>query len=86
MYTGCPKKKYTDLVDPSNANLARINPKLFLKHSSIVDLNIDTLFVDNDVLRVDILIFKGLICLDLQTRALAFWPKQILEAQRISQQ
>ena len=30
-----------------------------------------------------ILIFKGQICLHLQTRALTIWPKQILEADRI---
>ena len=85
-YTGCPKKKYTDLVNPNDQNLAWINPKSFLKHYSIVNLNIDTLFVDIGALRVDILIFKGQICLHLQTRALAFWPKQILTAQRINQQ
>ena len=43
----------------------------------------DTSFVDIGALRVKILIFKGQICLLLQTRSLMFWPKQILDAQRI---
>ena len=30
-----------------------------------------------------ILVFKGQICLHLQTRALTFWPKQILDVQGI---
>ena len=63
-------KKYTDLVNPSDENLARINPKTFLVHTSIVNLNIDTLFVDIDALGVEILMFKGQICLDLQPE---FW-------------
>ena len=42
--TGCPKKKYTDSVDPSNENIARINPKKFSKHTLIANLHIDTLF------------------------------------------
>ena len=52
--TGCPKKKYTDLVNPDDQSLAWINPKSFLKHYSIVNLNIDTLFVDIGALRVEI--------------------------------
>ena len=78
--TGCPKNKYPDLVDPSDKNIAWINPKWFSKHTSRANLNIDTSFVDIGALRVKILIFKGQVCLHLQTRALALWPKQILEA------
>ena len=78
--TGCPKKKYPDLVDPSDKNIAWINPKWFSKHTLIANLNIDTSFVEFGALRVKISIFKGQICLHLQTRALALWPKQILEA------
>ena len=77
---------YATDPNPNDQNLAWINPKSFLKHYSIVNLNIDTLFVDIGALRVDILIFKGQVCLHLQTRALVFWPKQILKAKRISQQ
>ena len=40
-----------------------------------------TSFVDIGSLRVKILIFKGQTCLHFETRALAFGPKQILEAQ-----
>ena len=79
-YTGCPKKKYPNLVDPSDKYIAWIKPKWFSKHTSIANLNIDTSFVDIGALRVKILIFKGEICLHLQTRALALWPKGILEA------
>ena len=78
--TGCPKKKYPDLVDPSDKNIAWINPKWFSKHTLIANMNIDTSFVEFGALRVKISIFKGQICLHLQTRALALWPKQILEA------
>ena len=81
IYTGCPKKKYTDLVDPSDKNRARINPKWFSKHTSMANLDVDTSNVDIGALRVKILIFKGQICLHLQTRALTFWPKQILDVQ-----
>ena len=80
IYTGCPKKKYPDLVDPSDKNIAWIKPKWFSKHTSIANLNIDTSFVEFSALRVKISIFKGQICLHLQTRALALWPKGILEA------
>ena len=78
--TGCPKKKYPDLVDPSDKNIAWIKPKWFSKHTSIANLNIDTSFVEFGALRVKTSIFKGQICLHLQTRALALWPKRILEA------
>ena len=71
------------MVDPSDKNIAWINPKWFSKHTAIANLNIDTSFVDIGALGVKILIFKGQICLHLQTRALALWPKQILEALRI---
>ncbi len=77
------QKKYTDFVDPSNKNIAWINPKQFSKHASIANLNIDTLFFDIGALRMKILIFKGQTCFHLETRALAFGPKQILEAQWI---
>ena len=55
------KKKYTDLVNPNDQNLAWINPKSFLKHYSIVNFNIDTLYVDIGALREDILILKAQI-------------------------
>ena len=45
-------------------------------------MNIDTAFVGIGALRAEILILKAQICTHLQTRALAFWPKQILEAHR----
>ena len=74
------EKKYPDLVDPSDKNIAWIKPKWFSKHTSIANLNIDTSFVEFAALRVKILIFKGQICVHLQTRALVLWPKQILKA------
>ena len=40
----------------------------------------DILFVNIGALRVKTLVFKGQICLHLQTRALMFWSEQILEA------
>ena len=46
-------KKYTDFVRSSNKNLALMNGLSFSKRSSIVNLNTDTLFVDNDALRVE---------------------------------
>ena len=56
---------------------------IFKSYTSITNLNIDSSFVDIGALRVKILIFKGQICLHLQTRALTFWPKQILDAECI---
>ena len=57
--------------------------EIIFNNTSIANFNIDTLFVDISALRVKILIFKGQICLHLQTRDLTFWPKQILDADRI---
>ena len=53
----------------------------------IVNLNIGTSFVGIGPVRpliADILILKAQIGIHLETRALALWPKQILEAQRIN--
>ena len=41
-------KKYTDLVDPRDSNVAWISPKWFSKHTWIANLNIDTSSVDID--------------------------------------
>ena len=48
------QRNYTDLVRKNLAliNLALING-LVSKRSSIVNLNIDTLFIDHDALRVE---------------------------------
>ena len=54
--------------------LALNNGLSLLRYSSIVDLNIDTSFVGIGALRADILILKAQICINLQTRASAFWP------------
>ena len=59
------QKTCTDLVDPSDKNIARINPQSFSQHTSVADLNIDTSFVDTGALGVKILIFKSQICLHL---------------------
>ena len=79
--TGCPKN-YTVLVGISDVNLAFIDSYSFSKCSSIVSLNIDTSFADICGLKADIWILKDQIHTHMQTRPLAFWLKQILEADR----
>ena len=54
---------------------AQINRKTSLNYSLIVNLKIDTLFVDIRTLREDIFVLKAQICLLLETRAFRFWPK-----------
>ena len=45
-----------------------------MNYSLIVNLKIDTSFVDIRTLREDISILKAQICLHLETRAFRFWP------------
>ena len=52
---------------------------------SLVNLNIGSSFVGTGALRAAMLILKAQIFLFLQTRALAFWPKQIVKTQRFNQ-
>ena len=69
------QKKVTDLIKASVRNWARISRKSSLNYSLLVNLKIDTMFVDIRTLREDIFIVKGQICLHLETRAFRFWPK-----------
>ncbi len=45
-----------------------------------ISLIIDTLLVDIDALRADMLILKDQICVYLQIRVLALLPRQVLDA------
>ena len=69
------QKKVSDLIKASVKNRARINRKSSVNYSLIVNLKIDTLFVDIRTLREDIFVLKAQICLHLETRAFRFWPK-----------
>ena len=70
--TGCPGRRYTDLVGS--------------KYSSIVNFNIDTSFVENGPLRLEILILKVQIYLHIQTKAMSLSTKQIPKAHLNSNQ
>ena len=70
--TWCPRKKYTELVRPSDEKSSLINCQLIKKCFSKVNLNIDISFVDTGDLRAEILLAKVKICLHVQTSALAF--------------
>ena len=69
------QKEVTDLIKASVKNRARMNRKSSLNYSLIVNLKIDTLFVNIRTLREDIFIMKIQISLHLETRAFRFWPK-----------
>ena len=63
-----------------------MNQKSSLNHSLIVNLKIDTLFVDIGTMRVDIFILKVQIWLHLETRAFRFWPELQIHCFRESPQ
>ena len=59
-------RMYKGLAGSSDMNLVLINGLSLSKLSSIVNLNMDTLFVDTGALRVEISSRKAQICINLQ--------------------
>ena len=56
--SGVPEKKVTDLIMGSTKNLALINRKQYLNYSLIVNLKIDSVFVDIVAFTVEVFIIK----------------------------
>ena len=71
------QKKCTEIFGSSDMNVAEMNSlKFSAKYSSIVNLSIGTYIVGIDAERAELLFLKAKMRVHMETRALAFEPKQ----------